>query len=169
MTTINFPSNPLNGDVVLAGSNTYVYSFSKGVWDLVTTGATGPTGPQGNTGPAGATGSTGATGATGPTGPYLFSTVTDVTGTYSTQSGDAGVVLRSTASSNYTLTVTNTLTAGKQIDVIQYGTGQITFSAGSGVTLNSAGGKLKTASQYSAATIMCVGSGLYVVVGDLVL
>jgi hypothetical protein len=50
---------------------------------------------------------------------------------------------------------------------MQFGTGQVTFTAGSGVTLSSAGGKLKTNVRYSSATVLCVASGSYVLIGDL--
>lgn len=174
---LSFPTTPTTGDTYTYSGKTWTWTGT--LWQAAgtiigATGPIGPTGPTGLTGPTGPTGATGAastvtgpTGATGPTGPYLFSTVTDVTGTYSIQTSDAGTVLRSTSATGYTLTIANVLTVGKQIDIIQYGAGQITFAAGAGVTLNSAGGKLKTNVQYSAATVICVGSGLYVLVGDL--
>jgi hypothetical protein len=51
------------------------------------------------------------------------------------------------------------------VNFIQAGAGQITF-AGSGVTINSKSGNLKTAAQFSGATITKVG-GAYYLVGDL--
>ena len=94
------------------------------------------------------------------------SVVSNKSANYSTVAGDAGNTINSTGSA-ITITIDNNLTASQRIDFTQSGTGQITFVAGSGVTLNSKGGKLKTAGQYSAATVLCLASGSYLLVGDL--
>jgi hypothetical protein len=85
---------------------------------------------------------------------------------YSTVANDAGTTINSTGSA-ITVTIDNNLTVGQRIDFVQTGSGQITFAAGSGVTLNSKGAKLKTAGQYSGASVLCVASGSYVLIGDL--
>jgi hypothetical protein len=92
--------------------------------------------------------------------------VSNKTANYSTLATDAGNTINSTGSA-ITVTVDNNLTAGQRIDFVQTGAGQITFAAGSGVTLNSKGSKLKTAGQYSGATVLCLASGSYLLVGDL--
>jgi hypothetical protein len=92
--------------------------------------------------------------------------VSNKTANYTTASTDAGNTINSTGSA-ITITVNNNLTAGQRIDFVQTGSGQITFAAGSGVTLNSKGAKLKTAGQYSGATVICLASGSYLLVGDL--
>jgi hypothetical protein len=92
--------------------------------------------------------------------------VSNKTANYSTLATDAGNTINSTGSA-ITITVGNNLTAGQRIDFVQTGSGQITFAAGSGVTLNSKGAKLKTAAQYSGATVLCLASGSYLLVGDL--
>lgn len=92
--------------------------------------------------------------------------VNNKTANYTTAATDAGNTINSTGSA-ITVTVSNTLTAGQRIDFVQTGSGQITFAAGSGVTLNSKGAKLKTAGQYSGATVLCLASGSYLLVGDL--
>jgi hypothetical protein len=92
--------------------------------------------------------------------------VSNKTANYTTASTDAGNTINSTGSA-ITVTVSNTLTAGQRIDFVQTGAGQITFAAGSGVTLNSKGSKLKTAGQYSGATVFCLASGSYLLIGDL--
>ena len=56
---------------------------------------------------------------------------------------------------------------GNQILVSQYGAGQTTFVAGSGVTLRSASGKLKLTGQYSAATIIAISASEFYIFGDL--
>jgi hypothetical protein len=94
------------------------------------------------------------------------STVSTKTANYSTVAGDAGNTINSTGSA-ITVTIDNNLSAAQRIDFVQTGAGQITFVAGSGVTLNSKGAKLKTAGQYSAATVLCLASGSYLLVGDL--
>jgi hypothetical protein len=94
------------------------------------------------------------------------STVSNKTANYTTVAGDAGNTINSTSTA-ITITISNTLTAAQRIDFVQTGAGQITFAAGAGVTLNSKGAKLKTAAQYSAATVLCLASGSYILVGDL--
>lgn len=93
-------------------------------------------------------------------------TVSDKTANYATVLADAGTLVRSTGSA-ITITVDNNLSIGQRIDFVQYGTGQITFAAGSGVTLNSVDGKLKTAKQYAGASVECVASGVYWLVGNI--
>lgn len=92
--------------------------------------------------------------------------VSNKTANYSTLATDAGNTINSTSSA-ITITIDNNLTAGQRIDFVQTGSGQITFAAGSGVTLNSKGAKTKTAGQYSGATVICLASGSYLLVGDL--
>jgi len=85
-------------------------------------------------------------------------------------------------SSNITLTSTNAgqlitnsapitvtvqgLASGQEVNFLQTASGQITFQAGAGVTLSSKNAKLKTAQQWSAAYIKCLGS-TYVLIGDI--
>jgi hypothetical protein len=93
-------------------------------------------------------------------------TISDKSANYSIVAGDAYKLIRSTNSA-ITITIDNVLTAGQRIDFAQYGSGQVTFAAGTGVTLNSADGNLKTAKQYAGATVECVASGVYWLVGNL--
>lgn len=97
----------------------------------------------------------------------VASLMVDKASSYSLIAADEGKTIRSTGSA-ITITVDDVLTQpGDRIDFIQAGTGQITFASGSGVTLNSKGGKTKTSGQYSGATIMYSGSGVYYLIGDL--
>lgn len=98
--------------------------------------------------------------------PSPAQTISDKTANYSIVAGDAYKLIRSTNAA-ITITIDNVLTAGQRIDFAQYGTGQITFAAGSGVTLNSADSLLKTAKQYAGVTVECVASGVYWLVGNL--
>lgn len=98
--------------------------------------------------------------------PAQAQTVTDKSANYSIVAGDAYSLIRSTSTA-ITITIDNVLTAGQRIDFAQYGSGQITFAAGTGVTLNSADSLLKTAKQYAGVTVECVASGVYWLVGNL--
>lgn len=91
--------------------------------------------------------------------------------TYTLVLGDAGKMVTMTNASANTLTVppnadvafpTNT-----RIDVLQYGAGQTTIAAGSGVTIYSSGSKLKLTGQYSGATLWKKATNTWVLIGDL--
>jgi hypothetical protein len=98
----------------------------------------------------------------------LTKTITSTASTsISTAATDAGTFIQTTSSSAIAISITNTLSAGQFIDFVQYGTGQITFSAGSGVTLVSSGTKLKTSAQYATASVQCLSAGVYLLFGDL--
>ena len=56
---------------------------------------------------------------------------------------------------------------GTQINVMQLGAGQVTITAGAGVTLRSAGSKLKTNAQYAVATCCKIATNTWVVIGNL--
>lgn len=56
---------------------------------------------------------------------------------------------------------------GTQINIMQLGAGQVTITAGAGVTLRSQGSKLKTNGQFSVATCCKIGTDTWVVVGNL--
>jgi hypothetical protein len=94
----------------------------------------------------------------------LVTNQSDISANYTIVAGDKNKFIRSTNSA-ITVTVPDVLTNGDRIDFIQAGAGQITF-AGSGVTLNSADAKLKTAKQFAAATITKAG-GAYYLIGNL--
>jgi hypothetical protein len=79
-----------------------------------------------------------------------------------------------TVSNSSAITVTvppDVYSVGDQINVQQTGSGQITFAQGSGVTITSAAGSSsapKIRSQYGSATVICVGSNSFTIVGDLI-
>ena len=56
---------------------------------------------------------------------------------------------------------------GTQINIMQLGAGQVTVTAGAGVTLRSEGSKLKTKGQYSVATCCKIATDTWVVIGNL--
>lgn len=94
----------------------------------------------------------------------IITTSTDKSANYTLVSSDENTYIRSTNSA-ITITVPDVLADGESVNFIQAGTGQITF-AGSGITLNSADAKLKTAKQYAAATVVKSG-GAYYLIGNL--
>ena len=56
---------------------------------------------------------------------------------------------------------------GTQINIMQLGAGQVTITAGAGVTLRSNGTKLKTNGQYAVATCCKIATDTWVVIGNL--
>lgn len=84
----------------------------------------------------------------------------------------AGMVRMNLGASN-TLTVPpNSSVAfpvGTQIICSQAGSGQTTIVPGSGVTINSNGGRMKTAGQYAAFTLIKVATDTWLISGDLVI
>ena len=95
------------------------------------------------------------------------------TGTsYTAVLGDDGKLVTCDNGSAITFTVPpNSSVAfgiGTQINVMQLGAGQVTITAGAGVTLRSNGSKLKTNGQYAVATCCKIATDTWVVVGNLV-
>ena len=94
----------------------------------------------------------------------VITTANDKAANYTLVAADENTFIRSTGSA-ITVTVPDVLSNGESVNFVQAGTGQITF-AGSGVTINSADAKLKTAKQYAGATITKLG-GAYYLIGNL--
>jgi hypothetical protein len=166
---------------------------SAAVFDFtVPAGATGPAGETGATGATGETGAQGPSGVVSVTSPLVDSgtsgaadlsidqtllainmkqiatTVTDQAAGYTILAADENTFIRSTSATAVTMTIDNVLAVGESIQFIQFGAGQITFAAGTGVTLRSVDDKLKSNKQYSVVAITCVASGEYLVTGDVV-
>lgn len=84
---------------------------------------------------------------------------------YTISAADANeFLLFSTAA---TATIADVLAPGQSVNFVQTGTGKITFTPDSGVTLLSKSSFRKTASQYSGATIVGAGGAVYYLIGDL--
>jgi len=94
--------------------------------------------------------------------------ITSLTGTtYSLLATDNGeVIVWSSASSGVTLTVPSGLPVGFNCTVIQTGTASIGIT-GSGTTLNSFEGKLRTAGQHAAVSIISYSSNVFNIAGGL--
>lgn len=77
------------------------------------------------------------------------------TGTfYALTNSDNGRAITLNNSSPITVGVPSGLPVGFNVVLVQIGTGQVSLSAGTGVTINSDGGKTKIASQYSSASLL---------------
>lgn len=90
--------------------------------------------------------------------------------TYTAVLADDGKLVTLSNASAITFTIpTNASVAfgiGTQINIMQLGAGQVTI-AGAGVTLRSAGSKLKTSAQYAVATCCKIDTDTWVIVGNL--
>lgn len=94
------------------------------------------------------------------------------TGTsYTAVLGDDGdlVTLDNAAAITFTVPPNSSVAfgIGTQINIMQLGAGQVTITAGAGVTLRSAGSKLKTSAQYAVATCCKIATDTWVVIGSL--
>lgn len=93
------------------------------------------------------------------------------TASYTLVLADAGKMVTMTNASANNLTVPpNSSVAfpvNSRIDLIQYGAGQTTVVAGAGVTIYSAGAKLKLSGQYSGASLWKKATDTWVLVGDI--
>jgi hypothetical protein len=90
--------------------------------------------------------------------------------TYTAVLADDGKLVTLSNASAITFTIpTNASVAfgiGTQINIMQLGAGQVTV-AGAGVTLRSAGSKLKTSAQYAVATCCKIDTDTWVIIGNL--
>ena len=125
----------------------------------------GPTGATGSTGPTGATGATGAAGG----GISGFNAQTGTT--YTLVVSDVNKLVTESNASAITVTVPpSVFSANDVINVQQIGAGQVTFAAGSGVTITSNGATSaapKIRAQYSSCSIICSASNTFTIVGDI--
>ena len=138
--SFNFPNSPSEGQT-FTPSGGYQYVYSGGVWRIVTN-------------------------------PSEYTTLNDQTGTsYTFALTDAGALVSGSNTAAITFTVppyaSVALLVKAKIDIWQKGAGQITVAPGAGVTLRAVGSRLKTASQYSAATLVKINTDEWLVFGDL--
>lgn len=95
------------------------------------------------------------------------------TGTsYSLQTSDSGKVILFTNSSAVTFTIPAlgiAPTAGGlvQFDILQFGAGKVTLTPDMGVSIASKASYKSTGGQYSASTLLNVGTDAYVYFGDI--
>lgn len=90
---------------------------------------------------------------------------------YTLVASDAGKTIEMNSASANTLTIppnsSVNFPVGTLINVVQYGAGQTTITAGLGVTLRSNGAKLKISGQYSSARFYQKTTDEWIVLGDL--
>jgi hypothetical protein len=90
------------------------------------------------------------------------------TASYTLVASDADKLVEMNVGSANNLTVpASTFSAGTQILLAQYGAGQTTIVAGSGMTIRSNGGKLKLSAQYSGATLVFISATESYLFGDI--
>jgi hypothetical protein len=90
------------------------------------------------------------------------------TASYTLVLSDADKLVEMNVASANNLTVpASVFSAGQQILLAQYGAGQTTIVAGSGMTIRSNGGKLKLNVQYSGATLIFLSSSEAYLFGDI--
>jgi len=92
--------------------------------------------------------------------------------TYTFGLADASTAVEFTSSSAVTATVppngSVAFPVGTVIELLQYGTGQLTIAPGSGVTIRSADGLLSARTQYSSLSLRKRATNEWVLAGDLV-
>ena len=146
-------------------TDTDQFKLGDGVTAWTSLGYGGIQGPAGTDGVDGTNGTNGTDGTDGIDGGFdSTQTIETVSTSRALTSADVGKLILNSAA--ITITVEG-LSVGQQVDFLQNTADQITFAAGSGVTLNSKDSNLKTKSQYSPAGIKCIASNTYVLVGDL--
>lgn len=84
---------------------------------------------------------------------------------------DAGKVLEMGKATAQDVTIPKNTTTdfpiGTVVTVVQTGAGQVTIKGATDVTVNAAGGRLKTSGQWSAATVIKRDTNTWVAFGDL--
>lgn len=98
--------------------------------------------------------------------------VTPITGTaYTLTSADPGRYLQTTNGSAVAITVPPdsdlALPIGAMVTVEQKGAGQFTWTAGAGVTLNSASAKVASAAQFAVSSAVKVAANTWTLMGNL--
>lgn len=166
------PLGPEAGDLWFNSTNGVTYIYYDNFWVEQSDAKTGAAGVVAATSPITYNSSTQTVGITQSAIAINMSqvatTVADRASSYTILSTDENTFIRSTSGTAVNMTINNVLNIGESVQFIQFGAGQITFVAGSGVTLRSVDNKIKTNKQYSVAAITCIASGEYLVTGDLV-
>jgi len=104
-------------------------------------------------------------GVQGPSGVASFFDVTGTTRTLAET--DRSKIGRFTSTSAITVTIPTGLSANIDCMILQLGTGQITIAGASGVTLRSALSATKSAYQYGAINVICIGTDEFLLTGEL--
>ena len=86
--------------------------------------------------------------------------------TYTIVASDNGKVVSLDNGSAITVTINTGLGDGFNCLLVQKGAGQVTISAGGGVTIVNRSSETKTAGQYAIVSVINIGSEAYVLSGD---
>lgn len=106
-------------------------------------------------------------GAAIATSTFTFSLNAQTGTTYTLVSGDKDKIVTLDNASAITVTIpSGVFSAGHTINLLQLGAGQVTLTGDGTSTVNSPNG-LKIAAQYGMATVVCVASNTFVVVGGM--
>ena len=105
---------------------------------------------------------------------YTLNNLGTITYTYTLVASDDHKLITSSYSGGSTVTITippystAAFGTGSSVDIIQLGTAPVTFTPGSGVTLNSQSGYRTIAQQYVPVTLINLGINNWVLVGNLI-
>lgn len=109
----------------------------------------------------------------GPTGNWVNSAPRQNVGTitttsYSVSASDSGKVLLFNNASAISVNLGSwSASVGEKVDIVRYGTGQVTVTVSGSVTTVSPGNSVTTRAQYSLITATCVASNTFLLSGDL--
>jgi hypothetical protein len=93
--------------------------------------------------------------------------IASISANYPITTADNGKVIQSNSDAVITITIPASLPTGSNCMVLQYGTGQITFSGASGVNIINRNGYNKSIGQYALVTILHIGSNNVIISGEL--
>ena len=100
-----------------------------------------------------------------------YSDIRDFNGSVTLSAADKGALLRSTSATAHNLTVPPNSAVGfavkTRIDGVQWAAGVTTITAGVGVTIRSAGNRLKSGGIYTGWTLTKVGTDEWVLIGEI--
>ena len=112
----------------------------------------------------------GATGATGTAGDWSTAqsiiAYTTATTAGVLQSSAAGKLVYNTGTQTVSVTSATNFSVGQSVDFARLDSGTFTISAGSGATVNRTPANTLR-DQYSAASLICTSSNVYLLIGDL--
>lgn len=100
-----------------------------------------------------------------PVGISSYKTVADAS--YTLLEGDRSKILVFTSSSAVTVNVPTGLTGVFDVMLVQSGTGQLTITPASGVTINSPLSATKTAYRYAVATLLPISTDTFLLSGEV--
>lgn len=87
---------------------------------------------------------------------------------YSVANSDSGKLLKFTSSSATSVNLGSwSANVGEKVDIVQYGTGQVTITVSGAASMVSPNNSVTTRARYSLITVTCVASNTFLLSGDL--